>query len=62
MLIVENSKEIKKICRKIILMEEKNDAMDSLLEPFNVMIESVSPFKLKKFQYSKNFKKINGRI
>jgi len=53
---VENTKKASRICVKSILMEEKNDSISSPLELFNVMIESVSPFKLKK----KN--KINGNV
>ena len=47
---VENTKKASGICVKSILMEEKNDAVSSPLELFNVMIESVSPFKLKKIK------------
>jgi len=43
-LIAENSEENQKRREKARLMEEKNDAMNSPLESFNVMIESVSLF------------------
>ena len=48
MLIVENNKKIVRIREKFRLMEEKNDVMRPSLRPFNVTIESASPFKLKK--------------
>jgi len=47
---VENTKKASRIRIKSRLMEEKNDTMSSPLELFNVMIESVSPFKLKKIK------------